>query len=115
MSLEIGWFSFDGPFEQLEELRSEAGVFAVLAEIDGRYDMLDVDEGEDLRHAAGEHERRTCWEEHAGGPLRYVVYYLPAEAPEAREKIVREIRMQYKMACAPEAMPEHGWWRPEEQ
>lgn len=115
MSLQIGWFSFDGPFETTSELKRESGVFAVLAEIDGRYDMLDIDEGEDLRKAAEEHERRSCWTEHAGGPLRYVVYYLPADTPEAREKIVREVRMQYKMTCSPDATPDRGFWRPEDQ
>jgi hypothetical protein len=116
MSLEIGWFSFDGPYDDESGLPDEAGVFAVLSQEEGgKYNLLDVDDGFNLRESALGHQRRECWQKEAGGPLRFLAYPLPDDTPEAREKIVKEVRMQYVMACSPSETPTRGWWRPDEQ
>jgi hypothetical protein len=116
MSIEIGWFSFDGPFSDEVELKTKAGVFAVLSlEEGGRYNMLDVDEGGDLAEMVKNHSRRNCWAEHMGKSLHYAAFYLTEEDADARQTIVKEIRMQYVMACSPSETPIKGWWRPEEQ
>ncbi len=116
MSIEIGWFSLDGPFPSEGELQAKPGVFAILSlEENGRYNMLDVDEGENVAEAVRTHPRRSCWDEHTGKTLHYATYYLPKEEAEARATIVKEIRMQYVMACSPPETPTKGWWRPEEQ
>jgi len=116
MGFEIGWFSFDGPVESEQQLKGIAGVFAVLAQdSNGKYNMLDIDGGDDLAESILKHERRACWEEKSGVSLRYVYFALPVDAIEEREKIIKEVRMQYVMECSPSETPSHGWWRPDEQ
>ncbi|MFH0883948.1 MAG: hypothetical protein V2A56_13245 [bacterium] len=116
MSIEIGWFSFDGPFPDESELKAKAGVFTILSLEEGeRYSMLDVDEGENVAETVKMHPRRSCWAEHTGKSLHYAVFYFPEEDIEARQTIVKEIRMQYVMVCSPSETPTKGWWRPEEQ
>lgn len=116
MSIEIGWFSFDGPFSSENDLQAKAGIFTVLSlEEGGRYNMLDVDGGDDVAGAVKAHERRECWEEHKGKSLHYAAFYLVEGNAEARETIIKEIRMQYVMACSPSETPTKGWWRPEDQ
>lgn len=116
MSIPIGWFSFDGPFDSTEKLSPKAGVYVVLSlEDGGKYTMLEIDEAIDVLEGLAAHERRSCWEEHRNHALHYAVLYTPDLSEESRQLIVKEVRMEYVMPCSPGETPTHGYWDPSEQ
>lgn len=115
MSIEIGWFSFEGPHDSLDAVEPKLGVFVVLAQSEGGVMMLEIDEAEDVVAGIKGHERRACWEENQDQGLRYAVLYTPDLNEESRQLIVKEIRMEYVMPCSPPETPTHGYWRPEDQ
>ena len=116
MTIPIGWFSFDGPFESPDQIEAKAGVFVVLAAAEGgKFTMLEIDQAEDISAGLTTHERKNCWEENKDCGLQYAVMYTPDLSDESRQLIVKEIRMEYVMPCSPSETPSHGYWRPEDQ
>ncbi len=100
MSLQVGWFSFDGPFMDSDDLRDMPGIFVVISlKNDNEILMLDIDQGESICDDVKNHERLKCWHENSWGKLAYLAYYPPELDEEGRISIVTEIRMQYELPC----------------
>jgi len=114
-TIEIGWFTFEGPFEDQGQLQCRPGLFAVFSrEGEREFVMLDVDEAEDVLEGASTHERAACWRENCPGRLAFAAFYAPAADAGARRSIVREIRMQYVVPCGPKVTSTEGYFDPEE-
>jgi hypothetical protein len=51
MSIIIGSLEFEGPFEQITELRKEPGLYALFCEVNQEYELLELAESECVRDA----------------------------------------------------------------
>ncbi|MBZ0264402.1 hypothetical protein K8I28_07010 [bacterium] len=103
MSIEIGWFNFDGPYEHIEDFPDAPGVFVVLCKSgDSGFVVIDVDEGADIKQAIATHERRECWKDNCWGKYFYAAIYPKDSTNSDRLKLAREIRMQYHIPCGEE-------------
>ena len=103
MSITIGWFSFDGPYDTLAEIKEIPGVFTILSqEEDRKFMMLDIGEGESVRSVIENHPNSKCWRENCWAKLHYAVFYTMNATRRERVKIATEIRLQYTMPCGKE-------------
>ena len=99
--MPIADYAFEGPYRSVEKIEDSPGVFLVMCESAGKYYLLDVDHSDEMRKAIQNHERRSCWEKHRRGPIKYAVHYTGDMSPEEREKIEKKIRREYKTIPCP--------------
>lgn len=97
MTIQIGSYNFDGPFESTNSLRSESGVYAILgSNFPGKYDVLDIGESATLRDRVASHDRRDQWRQCGYRALFVAVYYANALT---RMLMERELRNTFQPRC----------------
>lgn len=99
MSILLGGYSFDGPFEEIESLVNAAGVYAVLLWRDGKHHMVDVRESADVKRHASSPELIQLWADECGvgASIHFAVLYTPG-----RDEIDRQgIELRLRDQCAP--------------
>lgn len=99
MTVFIGGYSFDGPYDSPSKFDAAAGVFVVHTGEGGEAVVVDVDEAEDVRTAAEVHPRMPCWQQNVKGPARFSVLYTYRFSEEERRYVVRDVRKVYEPLC----------------
>lgn len=100
MPIRIGRYDFEGPFETPENLKNDAGVYAVIALDTDRGAMIDVGETTDIKDKVNNHERKQCWEKLSNDrPIRFAAVYTHEIAEQGRHMIEKEIRSQFTVPC----------------
>lgn len=63
MSINIGGYNFEGPFNNSDSLRSQSGVYVILGSNagNGNWNVVDVGESEDVKTRVASHDRADCW------------------------------------------------------
>jgi hypothetical protein len=123
MSLQFGDYTFEGPFETIENIDDRPGVYMVLCSSkDGKFSVLDIGEagwghpdgsgllwrdrrskGAGVKTRLKNHNRKKCWEDHcAGGSLLFAVRY--ENDDRERLKIEEELRRILNPPCG------EDWW-----
>jgi len=99
MSINIGNYSFEGPFSNPSSLSNKSGVYAVLtrATTNDKYSVVDIGESGEVRDRVSDHNRAPCWNRNkkAAG-LAYTAYYCNEST---RMKVEAELRGAYKPSC----------------
>ncbi len=109
MLMPVADYTFEGPYRTVEKIEDSPGVFLVMCESAGKYYLLDVDHSDEVKKAIKNHERRSCWEKHRRGPIRYSVHYTGYMSSGEREKIEKKIRREYrKTPCRPHSREASG-------
>jgi hypothetical protein len=107
MSIRLGGYYFEGPFEEIDALRDATGVYAVLA-VRGNawreevaYRMVDVREAEVVKLHAAAPDRIQRWAEEcrAGSSIHFAVLYTPGRDEIERQIIELELRNLYRPPC----------------
>lgn len=94
MPITVGDYRFRGPYSRLAMLEGRPGVWAVL---DGRsVPPVAVGTAENVREAVEDHPARACWTRRCARPA-VAVFYSPMGA--RRQRLVRELRGRYELAC----------------
>lgn len=99
MSIQIGNYSFDGPFGDLAHVRNSSGVYAVLtrAAINAPFTVVDIGEAGWIQDRIKGHDRQNQWVRcRMVGGLWVAVFYCDERA---RMQIERELRAQFNPAC----------------
>ncbi len=100
MSIPVGWFSFDGPYSNIEDIPDTAGIFIILSMKNSEEIlMLDVDQALEMRSGIRTHERIPCWLKYCADQYHFAIYSIPGSRLSERDMIVREIRLQYEFPC----------------
>jgi len=94
MIIPIADYMFNGPYESLEDLEDEPGVFSIVCVDRGNWYLLDVDHADDVRTAIEDHTREELWMKYKRGEIRYAVLYTD-DSMEKRQMITRTIREEY--------------------
>ena len=94
-------YVFEGPFENLDHLAEEPGVYAVLCVHVEEIDLIDVGESPNVRTCISNSDRSNCWRQHCLGLLKYAVYYENENKirRHARAHIVKDIAANYYLIC----------------
>lgn len=97
MAINLGSYSFDGPFPNTGALYSQSGVYAILGKrpTDTQYRVLDIGESHNVRTRVENHDRTPCWQGHKL-PLFVAAFYCNEAA---RTKIEQELRARFNPPC----------------
>lgn len=87
MSILIGALEFDGPVSDLDLLESVSGVYAILCENNGEYELLELGDADDVREHIYNHPQRNEWC-HNHFNIALAVHYA-ADLTEAERKEIR--------------------------
>ena len=98
MTINIGNYSFEGPFSNTSLLKNQSGVYAVLGKSgEGKnWPIVDIGESAKVRDRVENHDREDCWRRQGHTTLAYAAYYCDANA---RVRIESELRKQYNPPC----------------
>ncbi|MEH1903455.1 MAG: hypothetical protein V7L04_19090 [Nostoc sp.] len=97
MSIQIGSYFFDGPYQDSNALRDQSGVYAILDwRSNGSSYILDVGESNNVRTRVQYHDRKSCWANNCRGTVAFAAYYT---SELQRMRVEQQLREQYAPAC----------------
>jgi len=100
MSIQIGRYSFEGPYGSTDMLQDRSGVYVILdKQADGGYYIIDAGESAHVKTRVDNHDRKDCWRRNSKGTLYVAVLYTPNLQQPGRSEIEQEIRRQYNPPC----------------
>jgi hypothetical protein len=106
--IKFGKYSFLGPFDGVKYLSDKPGIFVILCKDireEGKYYIIDVDEADNVKTFAMNHERQVDWvkNSHGIGKLAVAVQYTGLMNKEDRQKIIKNLRELYDIPCGPKS------------
>lgn len=97
MTIQIGRYNFEGPFDTLDGLPNASGVYAILGRnASGGYDMIDIGESATLKDRIATHDRKDQWARRGHPTILAAAYYSDAHS---RMHIEQELRALYNPPC----------------
>lgn len=101
MSVGMGKYTFEGPYNSTACLEDRAGIYAILTPVGAnKFRVVDIGESATVRSRVEHHDRSDCWTRNASREgLCAAVYYTPYTQQAGRVEIERELRQQYSPAC----------------
>jgi hypothetical protein len=99
MAINIGMYTFDGPFLNNDSLQDRSGIYAILCYVKGDYHVIDIGESATVKSRIETHDRRDCWENSCFTTLYYAALYTSNLQQSGRRRIESELRQQYNPVC----------------
>lgn len=99
MSITLGKYQFDGPYDNTASLQDRSGVYVILCHRDKQNFVIDVGESATVKSRVENHDRKDCWQRNCKGNLTVAVLYTPSLQSAGRVAIEQEIRRQYNPPC----------------
>lgn len=97
MAITIGTYNFEGPYQRVDPLRNESGVYVILGQTAaGQHRVLDVGESARVKDRVQHHDRRPQWAKCGFAQLTVAVLYVNERA---RLLIEQTLRAQFKPEC----------------
>src|SRR5262249_35243983 len=99
MTITVGRYTFEGPYENTSSLRDNSGIYAIHCRKGGAYYLIDVGESATVKTRVDNHDRADCWKRNCQGTLTVSVLYTPNQQQAGRKVIEQELRKQYDPPC----------------
>lgn len=100
MAIQLGGYTFEGPYNSTSHLQDRSGVYAVLTSSNGQnFTVLDIGESATVKSRLEGHDREDCWRRNRSGLLYWAVHYTPSQQQSGRMKIEQELRDRYRPVC----------------
>jgi hypothetical protein len=99
MSINVGKYTFEGPYSSTESLEDKSGIYLVVCHSGGKYHPVDVGESGTVKSRVKNHDRKSCWNRNCNSSLEVAVLYTPNMQQAGRGKIEEEIRGMYDFPC----------------
>jgi len=99
MSINIGNYTFNGPYFSTDELEDSSGIYAIICQENDNNYIVDVGESASVKYRVENHDRKDCWSNSCKGKLAVAVYYTPNMHQSGRMEIEQEIRNKYDIPC----------------
>lgn len=99
MSIQIGNYTFEGPFASPDPINNESGVYAVLTRRPGTgpYTVIDIGESGEICDRLVNHDRSPEWAQaNLGGGITFAACYC---SERDRMRVESELRLKYSPAC----------------
>lgn len=98
MTIQIGSYNFDGPFDNTSSLRKQSGVYAILGRnaATDRWIVMDIGESMDLQDRVINHDRKDCWGRQRYQQVQVGVLYCDGQA---RIRVEQQLRAQFNPPC----------------
>ncbi len=94
MSIEIGRYTFEGPYRSTGDLKDKPGVYAVICKKEDELYLLDINESKQVKSSIQNNKREECWRKYCNETLTVAVHYTHIQKKE-RKDMVKEIREHY--------------------
>jgi len=95
----IGRYNFEGPYASTNYLEDKSGIYAIVDDRSGTFQLIDVGESATVKSRVESHDRENCWTRNRIGTLKVAVLYTPGLQQAGRMQIEQEIRDQYNPVC----------------
>lgn len=99
MSIMISGYQFEGPYNSIDQLNDNSGVYVILDERDGKRYVLDVGESSQVKTRISNHDREEQWIKNSKGNLSVAVLYTPNKQQPGRKEIEQKLRDIYSPCC----------------
>lgn len=98
MSIQIGSYTFVGPFTSTSNLRNSSGVYSILGRNSEaeRWNLVDVGESQEVKERIENHDRKPCWQRRGYNTLTVAAFYTNEAS---RMRIEKELRRQFNPPC----------------
>ena len=98
MSIQIGNYTFEGPFTNPASLKNVSGVYGVLARSwsGNGHKVIDIGESATVSDRVSNHDRSTCWTRNRQAGLSYAAFY--CDQP-TRIRVEQGLRKQFNPVC----------------
>tara|TARA_R110002110_G_scaffold62939_4_gene175260 strand:+ start:461 stop:766 length:306 start_codon:yes stop_codon:yes gene_type:complete len=98
MSITIGNYNFEGPYDSAAQLQNRSGVYAILGRSGSadQWKMVDIGESSGVSERVNNHDRAPCWKGRGYRHLSAAAYYC---AERERMAVERVLRTQYNPPC----------------
>lgn len=95
----VSGYTFEGPFEDAEDVPSVSGVYVVMdRQVGDSYKLLDCGLSDDMRKRLRNHDRSDCWKEHANGQIVFGIHRYRSKS-FCRWLTERVIRATHSLPC----------------
>ena len=99
MSIEVGKYTFEGPYSSTDSLEDKSGVYLIVCKSNGKYNTIDVGESASVKSRVESHDRNSCWTRNCHSTLMVAVLYTPHLQQAGRQEIEQDIRNQFNFPC----------------
>ncbi len=96
MSILIGELEFQGPFSDFDELSDEPGIYAVLVKNEDDFELVEMDETEQVRKRIYRHPERSAWFENSP-EVSVAVHYTADMSQKERLEIKEALEMEFDL------------------
>lgn len=104
MTVLIGTWEFEGPFENIGDLRDEPGIYAMLTSINNEFELVELNEADNVQHTFSTLQEVTP----SDRPLSIAVYYCSDLTDNLREGLVDVILQEFDLSTDFEPEPTAG-------
>ena len=92
MSLFLGNYHFEGPFDSINQIEEKEGVFAVLCKTENEISQLiHIEEAKNIKKRIRNHINSIKWPKLCNGNIVFGANYTPDVQEQDRQSIVNEI------------------------
>lgn len=95
MSVAVGSYEFQGPYNGVTEVEDRAGVYAVVNCVGDEVLLLEVSHGSQMRQRLEDHPRLAAWRRYFSDTLGVLVHYTPQSSDSERKSIVKNIHAEF--------------------
>lgn len=97
MSILIASWDFEGPFDHPSQFKDDPGVYALLCETDGEYELIDMRESRSVKDCITFDEEHIFAQETCNGKLVIAVYYTGDLTGSQRLEMKKQIESEFDM------------------
>ena len=99
MGIVIGPIEFEGPYADATELREEPGLYAILSENKGEFELVELDEASCVRHCLDADEYTSnirFFQETSHSNLIAAVHYTPELSRDQRRNMKMRLMEEFQ-------------------
>lgn len=97
MTVLIGSWEFEGPFEKHEDLRCEPGIYVILTQTGEDHELIEIDESESVGDALKDRTRLKLFGQAATQNLSAAVYYCSDLTRALRQGLIEELFKEFEL------------------
>ncbi|MBX9722879.1 MAG: hypothetical protein K2X81_15870 [Candidatus Obscuribacterales bacterium] len=99
MGIVIGPIEFEGPYMDAVNLKEEAGLYAILCENKGEFELVELDESSSVKNCFDIDEYTSnmrFWQETSHSNLLAVVHYTPDLSIDQRRDMKKQLLEEFE-------------------
>lgn len=99
MGIVIGPIEFEGPYSNSEHLKEEPGLYALLCESKGEFELVELDEAGCVKHCLDGDEYTSnmrFWQETSSSNIVAAVHYTPQLSKDQRQYMKMRLLKEFE-------------------